>query len=146
MHIADGETDPWWRWNSAAIYPEGPVSIGASSCNVATVYAGNVVIGGQDAATKAYVTWANLPDRPSWLGNLSSVEVGPSMLPVEATNTDLGVSNSVTPIATDMYNLGQNGLRYRNVYSKRAVVDVVATAGSNLFFGGLTMPDATTTP
>ena len=77
LSMPDAGTTPWWRMDSGGMYPEGSRSIGTSSCNVAAVYAGNVVIGGQDAATKAYVTWANLPDRPSRLGYLPSVEVGP---------------------------------------------------------------------
>ena len=56
MQIADGETDPWWRWNSAAIYPEGSRDIGTSACNVATIYATNVSIGGVSAATQTDIS------------------------------------------------------------------------------------------
>ena len=56
LTMPDGTTDPWWRMSSGAMYLEGSRSIGTSLCNVTEVYAGNVIIGGQDAATKTYVT------------------------------------------------------------------------------------------
>ena len=75
-----------------------------------------------------------------------SVEVGPSMLPVEATNIDLGVGNSVTPIANDMYNLGHNGLRYRNLYARRAAMDTIAASGATIILGKVLRLDGETEP
>jgi hypothetical protein len=62
-------------------------------------------------------TWTNI-SRLEWTNNFGWENVGPFMLPTEASNFDIVVSNSITPTTDYMYNLGQKQRRYTHVFTE----------------------------
>ena len=56
--------------------------------------------------------------RPDWTDLISFSNIDTYMLPPVETNYDIVVQNNVTPSANMTYNLGQNNLRYLNVWSE----------------------------
>ncbi len=57
------------------------------------------------------------------------------MLPLVETNFDLVVQNSATPSVNASYNLGQNNLRYLNVWSDLVACSNVAFHENGNFIG-----------
>ena len=62
--------------------------------------------------------WNTLANRPSWTDKFTYFQnVGPAIDPPESTNFDIVAFDSVTPTGNNIFNLGQNALRWRFVYS-----------------------------
>eukprot|EP00873_Tetraselmis_striata_P023161 jgi/Tetstr1/443425/TSEL_031436.t1 len=78
-------------------------------------------------ATEAWVTsqdfgadadWASLSGRPLWTDKfIYTQNVGPQMYPTASENYDIVLLDSITPTTNDVYNLGQDGLRWKFVYA-----------------------------
>ena len=100
LDLADGSTVPWWRVKEAAMVPEGVRDIGSACYQVAALYASNITIDGEVAATRPWVrsklpTWDTLSNKPEWTGQLAFLEVGQSILPPQAVNYDVACANSL---------------------------------------------------
>ena len=71
----------------------------------------------------------------SSLASFSASNVGPFIAPAEATNFGVIAHNSITPVNDDVYNIGQYGLRYRNIYTRRFNCDVMGYYSNNFEIG-----------
>eukprot|EP00873_Tetraselmis_striata_P019242 jgi/Tetstr1/439506/TSEL_027935.t1 len=66
----------------------------------------------------ADVDWASLSGRPLWTDKfIYTQNVGPQMYPTASENYDVVLLDSITPTTNDVYNLGQDGLRWKFVYA-----------------------------
>ncbi len=81
-------------------------------------------------------TWDGIEDKPNWTSKVNYAEIGEFMWPPQATNQDLLVSDSVTPLFDDSYNLGQHGKRYRNLFAIGLQTNAIrCERGSSIFVG-----------
>jgi hypothetical protein len=111
--------DPYARWRRAyveEIYADKGIDAGNNHItNVAPP------VGYYDAATKGYVDEAvgtgttsfnEITDKPTWLGKFSSDDIGQYMEPVQQSNYDITLHDSLTPVSNSTFNLGQNLRRF----------------------------------
>eukprot|EP00873_Tetraselmis_striata_P035338 jgi/Tetstr1/455602/TSEL_042414.t1 len=79
-------------------------------------YATEAWVSSQDFG--ADVDWASLSGRPLWTDKfIYTQNVGPQMYPTASENYDIVLLDSITPTTNDVYNLGQDGLRWKFVYA-----------------------------
>ena len=64
--------------------------------------------------------WGDITEKPEWTTQFAWQNVGASIDPPETTNFDILCLNSITPAANDVYNIGQDLLRWRYLYSRTA--------------------------
>ena len=117
-----GASDLYWKSDADGITPIKARDLGSSNALVNKIHASNVDIGGEQAATKPWVTsvlpiWSNLDGKPTWLSEFSLNNVGPYMAPTECNNDDVVITQSQTPATSGSLNLGQHLLPYRNIFS-----------------------------
>lgn len=63
-------------------------------------------------------TWSTISGRPTWTDKFDYQEIGQYMDPPVPSNFDVIISDSLTPGLNDAYNLGQDQLRWRYVYTR----------------------------
>jgi hypothetical protein len=118
--------DPYARWRRfyvEEIYADKAMDAGNNRVtNVAAPLAH------ADAATKGYVddavgtgttSWSGITDKPTWIGKISYDDIGQFMDPVQTSNFDLVLYDSLTPSADSTYNLGQDLRRFLFGYFER---------------------------
>ena len=97
---------------------QGSVNVSAFQNDAAYVGSGTYLAG---IATRAPLVhthaWADITV-PTWATKLDYVNTGPYQLPSSPTNLDLTAADSICPSVHDTYNLGQDGLRWRYIYSQ----------------------------
>ena len=74
-------------------------------------------------------SYNDLRDKPAGLGEwttkFSYENIGPLMYPATPTNLDVVVSDSITPAITSTYNLGQDRLRWKHIFSDDVVCETI---------------------
>jgi hypothetical protein len=105
---------------STAPGPAGPEGVvgppGAAGPSGPTGPIGSTGLAGP-AGTGTGMTWAII-DHPEWTNQFFWANVGPFISPLEALNFDVITSSSITPVAHQTYNLGQQIRRYYVVRSQ----------------------------
>jgi hypothetical protein len=117
---------PYARWRRAyveEIYADNGMDAGNSRVtNVAAP------IAHADAATKQYVddavgtgttSFNDITDKPTWVGKFSYDDIGQFMDPVQPSNYDIVLYDSLTLSANSTYNLGQDLRRFLFGYFER---------------------------
>eukprot|EP00873_Tetraselmis_striata_P029483 jgi/Tetstr1/449747/TSEL_036813.t1 len=127
---ADAVLPSWIATSQSAIPLSGfdnDLSLAADSVEWANVLNRPTIPSLVGYATEAWVSsqdfgadadWASLSGRPLWTDKfIYTQNFGPQMYPTTSENYDIVAIDSITPTTNDVYNLGQDGLRWKFVYA-----------------------------
>jgi hypothetical protein len=76
-------------------------------------------------ANSSVGTWSTLAENPEWTAKMSYSNIEPLMYPATSTNLAVVVSDSITPMFTRTYNIGQDQLRWKHIFSDNVVCETI---------------------
>ena len=82
----------------------------------------------RDKLTNSGGTWSTLTDKYDWTSMISYSNIGSLMHTTTPTNVDVVVSDSVATMFTSTYNIGQDRLRWLNLFSDNVVCNAIRFA------------------
>jgi hypothetical protein len=90
----------------------------------------------RDKPTISGGTWTTLTEKPEWTTKFSYSNIGPLMHPTTSTNLDVVISDSMTPMLTSTYNIGQDRLRWLHIFSDNVVCNAIRFAQPGSYSSG----------
>jgi len=90
----------------------------------------------RDKPTISGGTWSTLTEKPEWTTKFSYSNIGPLMHPTTSTNLDVVISDSMTPMLTSTYNIGQDRLRWLHLFSDNVVCNAIRFAQPGSYSSG----------